>query len=457
MESADLLIAGAGAAGLAAAIFASEAAAARLGAATPTPRIVLLDGARRPGAKILVSGGGRCNVTNARATPEDYNGGPRPIIRRILSAFDSGRAADWMRSIGVELKEEDNGKMFPVTDQARTVLNALLRRVDALGGVLKCGVRILDIRPLAEGGFGVWTQAAGEGEGAEGGKGASCAMPAMSLVSSSAPFLTARRVILATGGLALPKSGSDGAGLEIARRLGHSVIPTTPALCPLVLRASSEPGGRFAEFSGMALSARLLLVCAKTGKTLHEELGSCLFTHFGLSGPVVLNFSRHWLRARLERPEEPVVVCLGHPSFRSVEESDTWLRDEAVRHPRRTVATALEALYPERFARALAPRDLCLGNLPRQERRRLANNMARMLLDVAGDRGYAFAEVTAGGVDLREIDPKTTQSRLVPGLYFCGEILDVDGKIGGFNFQWAWSSAYVAGNAAISMERSRPG
>lgn len=420
MNDADILIVGAGAAGLSAAYFAGRAAPAGR-------RILLLDGVKAPGAKILVAGGGRCNVTHDHVTPEDYCGGPRTTIRNVLRAFDETRTMDWMRELGVPLKVEPTGKLFPVTDQARTVLDALLRGIAAGGARLWTEARVTALEPPenADGDFSVTVRGREEP-------------------------LRARRVIMATGGRALPKSGSDGAGLEFMRALGHTIVPTTPALSPLILRQGPDPAGRFAELSGLTLDVRLTL-WSPEGKLLAEEVGSMVYTHFGVSGPAPLNISRHWLRARLERPDAPARLCIGHPALRTVDEADAWLLDQARRRPRALVPTVLMELYPERLARLLADGiEGDLAHLPRERRREVATRLSLMPLDVTGDRGYSFAEATAGGVDLREVDPRTMASRVVPGLYLCGEVLDVDGRIGGFNFQWAWASGYLAGRAAAA-------
>ena len=317
----DVAIIGAGAAGLSAAIFAGETAAG-------TRRIVLFEGARRPGAKILVSGGGRCNVTNASVSERDYWGGPAPIIRSVLRAFDQRRTLEWMRSLGVELKLEPTGKYFPVSDSARTVLDALLRRVDAVGVELRSGVRVESVNR--------------DGEG-------------FLIALRNGERLRARRLILAMGGRSLPKSGSDGAGIEMARCLGHTVVPTVPALVPLVLAPDQPwpPAARLTELSGMTLTARLELREGTDGRRLFALTDSFVFTHFGLSGPAPMNLSRHLLRARHDRPGEPFTVALGHPDLPDLQAADAWLRDQTTAGPHRTAAQAVTALYPERLARLL--------------------------------------------------------------------------------------------------------
>lgn len=412
----DVLIVGAGAAGLTAAIYAGQAASGK------KLQVVLIDSARKPGAKILVSGGGRCNVTNEKVTPEDYWGGPRPIIRNILSAFNETNTIEWMSRLGVRLKREADGKYFPVTEDSKTVLDALLGRVEKLGVKLITDARVTSINRIRE-----WFE--------------------VHTTNQPQPFYT-RYLVMATGGNAMPESGSDGAGLLMMKQLGHRVIPTTPALCPLELKKSSDVGGRFEEFSGMAVNVRLGLY-EESGKRLEEVQDSLLFTHFGISGPAALNLSRHLLRARLERPDKKYHLCMGNPNLETAEIADGWLRHEAERYPARSVAKAISDLYPERLAQAIAGEGGMLGQLTREKRKILATQLTMLPLEVTDSRGYKFAETTAGGVDLREIDYRNMQSTKVEGLFLCGEILNVDGRIGGFNFQWAWSTGCLAGRGVM--------
>lgn len=421
----DLAVVGGGAAGLAAAIFAREAARSLPGAG---PSVAILEGARLPGAKILVSGGGRCNVANERALPEDYFGGPRPVVRNVLRSFDSDATVSWMRSLGVPLKLEPSGKYFPTSDRARTVLDALLGAARSCGADLRLGARVADFRPEAG---------------------------AFRLDLLDGDSIRARRVVLATGGLALPKSGSDGAGLAIARRLGHGIVPTTPALVPLVVEPDGSVGAGVRDLAGVSFDAVLSLRERRgdgsaPGKPLHETRGSLLFAHFGLTGPAALDFSRHFSRFRVENPDAPAPVVQLRPAFLSgPPEADAWLLDLAKRHPARECAAALAERLPERFAALLAADAGRLAELTRDRRRVLAERLGALPVPVSGDRGYTFAEVTAGGISLREIDAATMASRVVPGLHLCGEILDADGRVGGFNFQWAWATGRLAGIAAL--------
>ena len=413
----DVVIVGAGAAGLATAIFARRG--------NPDIRVTLLEGARQPGAKILVSGGSRCNVTNAVVAEADFNSGRPSVVRRVLRALPVDDTVKFFAGLGVSLHEEPNGKLFPDTNRSRDVLNALLAEVSRLGVDLRAGTRVTSI-----------VRDAG-----------------MFRVTTSTGALTAQAVVLATGGLSLPKTGSDGWGYTAATALGHSIVPTTPALAPLLIDSAADRSihGRL---SGVSMPVRLDVRVDGSVSTRLD--GAMLWTHFGVSGPVAMDASRHWLRARLEGRDVQVTasLCPGE-TFESLERD--WV--DAVRdRPRATVLSTLSSQLPASVASALFARlgiadDLALARLTREDRRRLIHALLAWPLAVVDSRGYNYAEATAGGVPLDEIDPSTMASRRCPGLFLVGEILDVDGRIGGFNFQWAWSSARVAGQA-LARRRS---
>ena len=408
-ETADLAVVGGGAAGLAAAIFCARAARER----RQRLRVVVLDGARQLGAKILVSGGSRCNVTNREVSERDFWGGDARFVRRVLRAFPAGRTAAFFEEIGVALHEEEDGKLFPDTNRSRTVVEALLAEAARLEVGLVTAARVTAI----DRGF--------------------------SLQLADGSVRHAACVALATGGRSLPKSGSDGVGYALARGFGHGLVDTTPALAPLLLA-----GGRHASLSGVSHPVELTLRIA--GRIAIRLSGPLLWTHFGASGPVALNLSRHWHRAALggDAPEVRVNSCPGE----EYDQVDAWLQRQATLRPRASMATVLGQRLPAAVAQAwLAEAGIdpaaTLSQLPREARRALVHVLTGLPLAVTGSRGYNFAEVTAGGVPLAEVDPATMESRLVPGLFLVGEILDVDGRLGGFNFQWAWSSGFVAGRA----------
>jgi predicted Rossmann fold flavoprotein len=404
---ADVVIVGAGAAGLATAIFAARHA--------PGLRVRCLDGARKVGAKILVSGGSRCNVTNRTVTERDFWGGSSRIVRNVLRAFPADRAAAFFEELGVRLHEEDDGKLFPETNRSRTVLDALLNEAARLGVTIESGHRVTAVQRTGDG----------------------------FALSGNAETCPARAVVIATGGRSLPKTGSDGAGYDFAGALGHGYVETTPALAPLVLNSD-----RHAALAGVSHPAVLSL--RVNGRIAVRLEGSLLWTHLGMSGPVVLNLSRHWHRARLDNASVDVIVnLLPGESFESL---DVWWLEQERERPRAHVATVLATRLPAAVADAwldLADitSDQTMAHVGRDDRRRLVRAIVEGPLGVVDSRGYSFAEVTAGGIPLDEIEPATMQSRVCPGLYLVGEILDVDGRLGGFNFQWAWSTGWVAGQA----------
>lgn len=420
-DAADIAVVGAGAAGLMAATWA--------GRTNPRARIVALDGAKRLGAKILVAGGGRCNVTHFAVDETAYAGSSRHAIKKVLRRFDVVGTIEFFRALGVELKRESTGKLFPVTDDAHTVLDGLLRACGDSRVELLHPWRVERV-DRAEHDFVVHRSEA-----------------ASPTETTDPPprAIRARRVILATGGMALPRSGSDGKGYEFARSLGHSTTPRiVPALVPLVLDAGSP----LRELSGVSAFATLE-VRASSGKRLESFTNSALCTHFGVSGPAVLDISRYLTHARFADPGARLVANWT-PDLRP-EQVDQALQSLQNRIPLRWMHDTLG--LPDRLARtilSLAGVDPAIPGhqLTRERRRALVAMLTEMPLPVTGDRGFTHAEVTAGGVPLSEIRLETMESRLCPGLYLCGEILDVDGRIGGFNFQWAWASGFIAGAAA---------
>jgi predicted Rossmann fold flavoprotein len=404
MTTYDVAVVGAGAAGLTAAIFAARAGA----------RVVALDGAKKIGAKILISGGGRCNVTHDVVRPDDFNGN-RNAIAKVLRTFTVEQTIEWFASMGVKLKREETGKMFPVTDRARTVLDALFGEANRAGVELMGDSRVESVLGPRASGLGSpapfeirgWPEARG--------------------------LVGAKRVILATGGRSVPRTGSDGHGYDIARSLGHTVTPAFPALVPLIIDEKHWIRALSGTSAEVELSVR-----GESGRIIRRERGSMLMTHFGVSGPVVLDISRHWIAAR----GRLFANFLPGETFESLDR-----RLVAIRNPRATISSVLRGSVPERVLEKLAPAEP-IARLPREVRRNVVRDLVELEIPVTGDRGFDYAEVTAGGVPLDEIDLRTMRSRIVPSVFLCGEILDVDGKIGGYNFQWAWASGRLAGMGA---------
>ncbi|MEX0876165.1 MAG: NAD(P)/FAD-dependent oxidoreductase [Phycisphaerales bacterium] len=420
--ASDIVIIGAGAAGLMTAICAARACAQR----ELEPRITVLDGAGKIGAKILIAGGGRCNVTHHKVLPKDYAGAYRNAVKKTLRAFSERDTIAFFAELGVELKQEDTGKMFPVTDSARTVLNALLDECRRLGVEIVNPWRVKSVEQRGEG-FLI--------------------LPAD---DRNEPIETPM-LVLATGGMALPRSGSDGAGYGFARALGHTITERVfPALVPLVV---DDADSWVKGLSGISTRATIE-VRSGTGKRLASFTNEILCTHFGLSGPGVLDVSRWYLDAKMDDPDATLVInWLGEGTFDELDAQMTGIG-------RQSLAGFLRLRLPDRLARALCERagvDPAMPGhaLTREQRRSLVRMLIECPVAIERDRGFTFAEVTAGGIPLNEISTATMRSRLCERLWVVGEILDVDGRIGGFNFQWAWSGGFIAGGSLASELAAR--
>ncbi len=405
MQTRRIAVIGAGAAGSMAAIFAASAGAETL----------LLERTPDGGRKILISGGGRCNILPARVDESRFvtDSSPHTLRNMVRSWPLAEQVAFFERDLGVPLAEEsDTAKLFPASNRARDVRDGLLALAARRGVQLLSRTRVTGIAPAA-GGWRV------EREGA-------------------AP-LGVDAVVVATGGLSVPTTGSDGAGLQMLTALGHAMHPTYAALTPVV----AEPPV-FGALSGISLP---VAVTASDGRRSATSRGGLLFTHRGYSGPSVLDVSHVLVRARAEHePGAKLRVCWSDLDERAWEDA---LRPEGTR----TVAGVLRRVVPDRLAEALLdlagiPATRTLAQLRRPERHRLVETLVRGELPWSGDEGYRKAEVTGGGVSLGEVDPRTLRSRRHPGLHICGEALDAFGPIGGYNFLWAWATGRAAGKGA---------
>ncbi len=490
--SRSVAVIGAGAAGLTAALRAAEAGA----------HVVLLNAHPKIGLKILMSGGTRCNVTHRVVEARDFHGGSLHVVARVLRAFSSEQTRAWFESLGVPLVLEETGKYFPASGDAQTVLDALLGAVARAGVEVVPGARVVRLEHggegrgapaavaeggAAEAGADATAPERGAGRGADttvqerrSGKGAGTVAPGsgstraaprgrwrlgIRRMTASADFspaahgyggsewplreetpeswLEAEAVILASGGLSFPRTGSDGTGYALAGALGHTIVPPVPGLTPLT---AADP--LCAQLQG--LSADVDLKLSVGGRAVEIAHGSFLFTHFGYSGPAALDLSRSWLRAH---GSAEVAVLASFVPGETREGLLRALRREAEAEPRLSVRQWLGRRLPDRLAVALcaeagAEATAIASQLDRAHRAALIERLCARPLPVTGTLGYEKAEVTAGGVALDEVNPSTLESRKAPGIYLCGEILDVDGRLGGFNFQWAWSSGTVAGRAA---------
>ena len=422
----DVVVVGAGAAGLMAALFAGRAGAS----------VLLLETRPRPGAKIRVSGGGRCNVLPSAAAPADFHtSGSTASLRKILSSWSLAQVREFFAGdLGVPLKREADGKLFPRDDDPRRVVRGLLDACRA------AGVSLWGERRVARVALRELPPRAGRGGGRD------APERGFALMAAGGATVACRRLVLATGGLSLPQTGSDGHGYALARSLGHSLMTPYPALVPLL-----STDRRWAELAGVSLTATVS--AARGGKVVARRQGSFLFTHRGFSGPVVLDMSRH-----ATGPEGEATRLLARWGGAVAPAWDPLLR--------RGGARPLVALLSEHLPRRLAGRLVAAAGLDARARpadldraRRLA--LVALLeaceLPIAGSEGYGKAEVTGGGIPLAEIEPRTLASRVAPGLHLAGEMLDVTGRIGGFNFLWAWVTGRLAGEAAAHGAAPRLG
>ena len=417
-ETADVAVVGAGPAGLMAAIAAAEA----------DRRVVVLEQLDRPGAKLLASGGGRCNLTNT--LPRDKFiarfGRQGRFMLPALAAMDSRALRQWLDGLGVPTHAPDGLHVYPVSDSALTVQKALWRRLRELGAHVRLGVRVT----------GLWTEDATEkGPG-----------PFVTIrgVEADGDRLAAQHVILASGGRGYPSLGGSASGYELARAAGHTIIGPTPALVPLRVK---EPWVRRCAGASLA-AARIRIDLAGESRT--GLRGEALFTHAGLSGPAVLDLSGDVAALLVKHKTVPLLVDLA-PGVTP----DEWrrrLEKWRTAEPRSTVVSLLDRHLPRSLAAALAelagigpalrPVQLSAGS-----RDRLAELLTALPLTVTGTEGWDRAMVTRGGVNLKEVDPRTLRSKRLAGLALAGELLDLDGPSGGFNLQWAFSSGYLAGKS----------
>lgn len=390
---------------------------AAIWAASAGADTVLLERTPDGGRKILISGGGRCNILPARLEESRFvTDSSVHTLRKIVRSWPlPEQIAFFTDQLTLPLVEEiESGKLFPVSNRARDVRDGLLALAARRGARFCPGATVTDVSPAQH----RWTVR----------------------LAAQAP-LEADAVILATGGLSVPHTGSDGRGLQIAARLGHTLHPTYAALTPLTATPPT-----FAHLAGVSLPVTLT---ARDGRRAATATGGFLFTHQGYSGPAVLDVSHVAVRSAATSPAQ---IRVRWTSL----EAQAW--DTALRPDRtRTALSALGQRLPDRLALALlglacVEPSRPLAQLKRDERRRLVETLVRGALPWTGHAGYKKAEVTGGGVSLAEIDPRTMESRRHPGLFLCGEMLDAFGPIGGYNFLWAWATGRAAGLGA-----ARPG
>jgi predicted Rossmann fold flavoprotein len=391
----DLLIIGAGAAGLMCAMEAGKRGR----------RVIVIDHARKPAEKIRISGGGRCNFTNLYASPEYYlSQNPRYCVS-ALSRYTAQDFISLVEQHGIAYHEKIQGQLF-CNGSSQQIIGMLLDECRRANAEIRLQTTVEQVSK-PDGQFRVKT--------------AACDFSCESLV-------------VASGGLSIPKMGASGLGYWIARQFGLQIVPTQPALVPFTLTETQMQSWQ--GLSGVSLEAEV-----QCGKQCFR--GGVLFTHRGLSGPAMLQISSYW------RPAQPLFVNLA-PG----QDVTTLLKEAKGANLRQEAATILSASLPKRLAQRIAEQHIPegatvrLADLPDRQLERLGCAVNEWQIVPHGTEGYSTAEVTLGGIDTAELSSKTMESRKVPRLYFIGEVVDVTGHLGGFNFQWAWASGYVAGQCA---------
>ena len=405
-----IVVIGAGAAGLAAAIHAA-------GHGAP---VVLVEGTADGGRKILISGGGRCNVLPQALEPARFvSEGPAHLVRHLLRSWPLDQQKQFFeQDVGLPLAlEAESRKYFPASNRARDVRDGLVALARRRGVAFRFSTRVEALAPAPDGG---WT-----------------------VRVAGAEAIDARAVVVASGGLSVPQTGSDGAGLAMLAGLGHRVHAPYAALTPLVSAPPVHAG-----LAGVSLAVTLRVAGTKASAS-----GGFLFTHRGYSGPAVLDVSHHAVRAAAAGRAQPILV-----QWTTAGEA-AW--HEALQGSDGLVVSRLRAALPERLAQQLAaeagvPADQRVATLRRERRLALVERLCRYPLPWTGDEGLRKAEVTGGGIALDEVDPRTLESRRHPALFLCGELLDAFGPIGGHNFAWAWATGRLAGLGTLRARARIP-
>ena len=409
MKQESLIIIGGGAAALMAAIAAAETGASP----------ILIERNDRPGKKLLITGKGRCNITNRCNLQEMIAAIPvnGRFLYGALSRFGAEETISFFEDYGLPLKTERGNRVFPQSDKASDVLNLLLRVCHNLGVTIK-NERVMRLLTANGTVTGVETQN---------------------------ERLACNKAILCTGGASYPSTGSTGDGYKLAKEAGHTVVPLKPSLVALVSSADWR-----ADLMGLSLrNVALSVFDNKQGRTIFEDFGELLFTHFGLSGPIVLSASSH---IREMTPKRYCAYIDLKPAL-SAEQLDARLLRDFSAAANRNFGNALSSLLPQKmipvFIRLSAiPRDIKVHQITREMRQEIIRLLKAFPVPISGFRPIEEAIITSGGVSVKEINPKTMESKLVKGLYFAGEIIDVDAYTGGFNLQIAWSTGRLAGLSA---------
>ena len=404
----DCIVIGGGPAGMFAAITAAQQGS----------KVLLLERNDRLGKKLLITGKGRCNVTNDCSAQEILQNTPRNgrFLYSAMTAYPPEKVKSFFEDRGCALKTERGKRVFPITDKAQSILDCLQTQLRRSGVTVKTA-RVKSIATLDGAVCGVRTQ-----DG----------------------FFEARKVILATGGASYPTTGSTGDGYTMAQNLGHTIVPAEGSLVPL-----ETAGTDCQDMQGLSLRNCAVKLLNVKGKVLYKDFGELLFTHFGVSGPTVLSASCH-----LKGEGCRLVIDL-KPALEENKLDERIQRDLEM-YKNRTMENALTDLLPRSMIPVVLRRleidpEMQANSLTKQKRRAMVELLKAFSVEITGKRPVAEAIITSGGVKVSEIDPKTMESKKVPGLYFAGEIIDCDAYTGGFNLQIAWATAYAAGMAVSEV------
>lgn len=415
----DVLIIGGGTAGLMAAIAASA----------KNTRVCLVEKGGKLGRKLIISGGGRCNVTNAKELDEliKQMPGNGRFMYSALSQFGNREIIRFFEDLGVALKEEDRGRMFPVTDKAVTVAQALIDKIKEQGVEIRLHTSVEKV--LYQDG-----RVAG-------------------IRLRTGDTLTAPCVVIAVGGCSVPQTGSTGDGYAWAREAGHTITDLYPTEVPLV---ADDPFIRDKSLQGLSLREIEMTLFAPNGKKINTQEGDMIFTHFGLSGPAALRMGHYVSTARKKYGDIPLSLTLDLMPDKSVDEiaAESWRMLEE--NPKKAVKNVLRGYLPERMIPLLLSHsriaeDTTLSHMRKQDWALLAKQIKAFPLTITGTLSLEEAFITGGGVSVKEIDPRTMQSKLMPGLFFAGEVMDVHAHTGGYNITIAFSSGHAAGTSSAQL------
>ncbi|HET7628636.1 MAG TPA: NAD(P)/FAD-dependent oxidoreductase [Bacillales bacterium] len=412
----DVIVIGGGPAGLMASVAAAESGAG----------VLLLEKGNKLGRKLAISGGGRCNVTNRKPIAElvKFIPGNGKFLYGAFSRFDNEAIIAFFEQLGISLKEEDRGRMFPVSDSAKSVVDALLRKMDELGVQARTNTPVEDVLYAGGAVKGVRLRTGEE--------------------------IRSKSVILAAGGKSVPRTGSTGDGYAWARKAGHTITDLYPTEVPLV---SDDPFIRNKTLQGLSLRDVAVSVHNPKGKVIKTHRWDMIFTHFGLSGPAVLRCSQYVVKALKKYETDAITVSIDAKPDEKEEQLFQQLLGTAKQEPAKAVKNVWKRVVPERYMLFLLEQvelspETTFPQLPKQKVRRLAGMLKAFPIQVTGTLSIEKAFITGGGISLKEVDPKTMASKKAEGLYFCGEILDIHGYTGGYNITAAFVTGHAAGESA---------